>query len=88
MVADGSSAKQLTVIFNGTHSSIARQLGKVSRSTPIPFSLKLSETGKATVNIGGYTAEFDETALSPAKASVFCSTGQFKFSDVKFTTSA
>lgn len=60
-------------------------VGQVALTAPSPFEFGLSATGLASLRIGGTHFETKFMPMREGKVMVFCSTAQFKFTDLDFT---
>ena len=100
--ADGSNSVGLQLVANSTHAKLfdivlntergnnlqRRTVGQVDAKVAIPFSLTLSATGKVTLLIGTSIFNADFVPIPAGKAMAFCSTAQFKFTGLAFSTSS
>lgn len=59
-------------------------VGQVPAKAAISFQLTVDGSGKGSFIVDGKEADFEFPPLSGSKAMVFCSTGQFKFSELLF----
>ncbi|UAK24423.1 hypothetical protein [Sphingomonas nostoxanthinifaciens] len=86
LVAASSHAKQFDIVLNTRRGDEAKRntLGQVGTDGPISFILSLSDTGKVSLLVGSRSFQADFTAFSSGKVAAFCSTGQFKFSNLTF----
>jgi hypothetical protein len=83
-----NSSRDLDLVaFGFADSSLARDFEKVSRFEPIPFSVSLSRGGQAVVKLGRQTARFDAKPMDSGKVTLFCRTGQFKFTELNIPIS-
>ena len=88
LVHNGWSGGKLTpTVYGMADSSLPILFDKVPKAEPIPFSLSLSASGRAAASVAGKTVTFAAKPMDSAKVVLFCQTGHFKFSDVKFSTS-
>lgn len=87
LIAASPRAEQFDVVLytKAGESSNRRTVTVVAAKSDSQFSLGIADTGKATLVIGGtgFDAEFEP--MPGASGMVFCSTGQFKFSDLAFS---
>lgn len=88
LVADSTHSKQFNIVLNTKRGDDLRSntVGQVGIGGEIPFSLTVSDLGKVTLFISGTTFNDDFIPLSSGNEMVFCSTGQFKFSNLMFST--
>jgi hypothetical protein len=87
-IAASANSKQLDIVLI-THQGKARSsrsFGQIGIAEPIAFSLVLSANGKLTLVVNGRSTIVDAPPISAGEASVYCSTGQFKFADIEFST--
>ena len=86
LVASSARAKQLSIVLNTRINGELKQasVGQIGAGETIPFRFTLSEPGKAVLVVGGATFSADFLPMSTGKGVAFCSTGQFKFSDLEF----
>lgn len=87
LVADSVRAKTLDVVFNRKRGeSIEREVvGQIDLGSPIRFGLAVSPVGQATLTVNGSAYDAGFVALPVGTAMAFCSTGQFKFSDLRIS---
>lgn len=90
LVAQSMNAKQFDVVLNTERGDNVQRtkLGQVDSSVSIPFQLSLSADGKVTLTIGTSSFNADFVPISVGKAMAFCSTAQFKFTGLAFSTTA
>lgn len=60
------------------------KVGQIGTKGLISFSLDLSKSGKLTLTLNGNIMNADFVPIENGKAMVFCSTGEFSFSNLKF----
>lgn len=86
LVAETAGAKQFAIVLNVKRGKTVQRstLGQVATSAAIRFSLSIAANGKATLLINGNKFDADFIPIRASKAMVFCSTGQFKISDLRF----
>lgn len=65
--------------------NVRKQVGKIDSQNPVAFRLAVSSTGSVTLHFGGQAAVADLSPMPASKMAAFCSTGQFKFSDLLFS---
>jgi hypothetical protein len=58
--------------------------GQIDATAAISFRLAVSESGKVTLLIGGQTFSTQTTPITSGYNSAYCSTGEFRFSDLNF----
>jgi len=86
LVAASARAKQFDIVFNARQGEAVQRtsLGQVDVAGPIPFELTVSDAGTVTVLVGDSRFDVAAPPVAYEKGMVFCSTGQFKFSDIRF----
>ena len=89
LVAANDRAKVLDIIFNVSQDGTIKKgsVGKVDASSAIAFNISLSATGKAVLTVNGNQFQADASAISGGRAMAFCSTAQFKFTNLIFSAS-
>ncbi|NKJ45038.1 hypothetical protein [Novosphingobium sp. SG720] len=87
LVASNTGAQRFDIIFNVTHDGDSKRgkVGEVDASSAIAFNIFLSATGKAVLTVNGSEFQSDASAISGGRAMAFCSTAQFKFTDLIFS---
>jgi hypothetical protein len=63
-------------------------MAKVDISHSVSFRLTVSETGQGKLKVDQSEYAFDVDPTLPAELSISCSTGQFKFNELEWGTSA
>jgi hypothetical protein len=89
LVAADAHAKSFDILFNVSHDGDVKtgKVGEVDVSSAIAFDISLSVTGKAILTVNGNQFQGDASAISGGRAMAFCSTAQFKFTNLIFSTS-
>ena len=89
LVAASKRAKQFDVVLNTRRDGDAKRqtLGQISTQGAIPFRLSLADNGKVTLVIGSMSYDADFAPLSNANGMAFCSTAQFRFTELVFSGS-
>ena len=87
LVASDTRAKSFDIFFNVAHDGDAKKgkAGEVDASSAIAFNISLSVTGKAILTVNGSQFQADASAISGGRAMAFCSTAQFKFTNLIFS---
>ncbi len=87
LVAASARAKQFDVILSTKLGNDVRQstVAQIPADPSIRFSLSLNKAGSAVLAINRTEFSASFMALPTGKAMAFCSTGQFKFSDLSFS---
>jgi hypothetical protein len=87
LVADSVHAKQFNIILNTKRGDDLQSntVGQVGIGGSIPFSLTVSDLGKVTLLISGTAFNADFIPILSGNEMAFCSTGQFKFSNLLFS---
>jgi len=90
LIAPSAHRSEFNIIFNVNTGDGPKRytVGQVDMQTPARFSLAISDAGKISLAIGDKSFDGGTMALSGGKMDVFCSTGQFKFSDLNFSNPA
>jgi hypothetical protein len=86
LVMASPRAKDFDVVLNLKRNGRLER-GSVTRAdtgAPLPFSLVLGHEGNVTLTIAGKSFSTEFMTLPEGKAMAFCSTGQFRFSDLIF----
>jgi hypothetical protein len=88
LVADSPRARQFSIVLNTRRGDDLRSntVGQVGIGGAIPFSFTLSDSGKATLLVSGTIFNTDFVPMPSGTEMAFCSTGQFKFSNLIFST--
>jgi hypothetical protein len=88
LVAASAHAKQFDIVLNTKRGDNFQRntVGQVDAGAAIPFSLSLSGTGKVALLIGTSSFITDFIPIPIGKAMAFCSTAQFKFTGLEFST--
>lgn len=86
LVAASPKADSFDVVLNKQLEGKLQKfgVGQVLAKATISFQLTVDGSGKGSLIIDGKEADFEFPPLSGSKAMVFCSTGQFKFSELRF----
>ena len=86
LVAASARANKFDILFNTNcgGDSKRKTVGQIGAREAITFSLSVSELGKVTLIIEGTSFNADFVPMSSGNEMVFCSTGQFKFSNLTF----
>jgi len=86
LIAPSANRTEFNIIFNiNAGDGLKRYtVGQVDLQSPAHFSLAISDAGKISLAIGDKSFDGGTLALSGGKIMAFCSTGQFKFSDLNF----
>jgi hypothetical protein len=89
LFAVDARAKSFYIMFNVTHDADAKKekVGEVDASSAIEFNISLSASGKAVLTVNGRQFQADASAISGGRAMAFCSTAEFKFTNLIFSTS-
>lgn len=84
LIDSSSRAKHLDVKLNMMQGRDLKEVteGQVSAEVALPFTFSFSESGQVTLSIGGSIFQASFMPFANAKVMVFCSTGQFKFTDI------
>ena len=84
LIAPSAHRSEFNIIFNVNTGDGPKRytVGQVDMQTPARFSLAISDAGKISLAIGDKSFDGGTLALSGGKIMAFCSTGQFKFSDL------
>ena len=84
LVAQNRRSERLEVYFivRGEGDMDQRHVAQVNRD-PQPFLLTVSADGKTRLEIAGSSFDAETLPVDTATVSVACSTGEFKFSDLK-----
>lgn len=87
LVAASAQAQKFDVVLNLNRNGKLQRttLGQIPVRAPIPFRLTLSEAGTITLSISANTFDYDFIPLPAGKVMAFCSTGQFKFTNLIFS---
>lgn len=87
LVATSRRPKHLVILTNIKRGEDVRsgQVGTIRADEPVPFSMSLSESGMVQITIADQTFNHEFMPLSSGKEMLFCSTGQFKFSEIAFS---
>jgi hypothetical protein len=87
LVAASAKSKQFDIILNTKRNDLIQQenFGQVAVIESIRFNLSVSNTGKVTLLIGVKSFNAEYVPILESNAMVFCSTAQFKFSEVVFS---
>ena len=88
LVAESREAKRLAIVLNTQRGSDTQRgtVGYVDADKTIPFSLSISANGDANLTVGSDHFDAGNVPIRDGEAKVFCSTGQFKFSDLVFAS--
>lgn len=90
LLAASSHAKQFDVVLIIRHGDDLQQntVGQVAAGTdaPISFSLMLDSSGRATLAVGGANFSASFVPLTSGKEMAFCSTAEFKFTGLLFSS--
>lgn len=87
LVASDTHANRFDIIFNVAHDGDSKKgkVGEVDTSSAIAFNISLSASGKAVLTVNGSQFQADASAISGGRAMAFCSTAQFKFTNLIFS---
>lgn len=87
LIAASPRAERFDVAFETRSGGVSnpRTVAQVAAKSDIQFSLSLSDAGKATLVLDGMDFEVEFEPLQSASGMAFCSTAQFKFSDLVFS---
>jgi hypothetical protein len=90
LIAPSAHRSEFNIIFNVNTGDGPKRytVGQVDLQSPAHFSLAISDAGKISLAIGDKSFDGGTLALSGGKIVAFCSTGQFKFSDLNFSNPA
>lgn len=83
--APNSQVMDVTLIVRRGAQSDNRKVGQIGVNEPIPFSLYVDRGGTATVTIGAQSWESEFVAIAGGTEAVFCSSGQFGFTNLRFS---
>ncbi len=88
LVADSAHAKQFNVVLNTQRGEDLQShtVAQVGIAGTIPFNLAVSESGTVTLLISGTAFNVKFMPISSGNEMAFCSTGQFKFAHLMFST--
>lgn len=88
LVAASNRASEFEIVLNVQEQGDTKRylLAHVAVREVVPFKL-YSENGKIVVSVGSNSVATEIAAFPAGKAMAFCSTAQFKFSDLRFTAS-
>lgn len=88
LVAPSQRSSKFDIILNLNHNNDPQRkvVGQIDVTTAIPFRLSLATTGKVSLTIGDKRFDADFTPMSDSRAMIFCSTGQFKFTNLSFAS--
>lgn len=86
LVAQSPRAEQFDIVLNVFKNGELHRYsaGQIPIKSAISFSLLLDGVGKANFTIGNKSVTADFVPLESSKGMVFCSTAQFKFTDLVF----
>jgi hypothetical protein len=65
-----------------------KNLGEIDSKSAISFSISLSNTGETVLTLNGAQFKAEASPLPGGRAMVFCSTAQFKFTNLIFAANA
>ncbi|WP_156678677.1 hypothetical protein [Sphingomonas profundi] len=90
LIAGSAHGKQFSIVLNTKRGDDLRSstVGQIGAGGAVTFSLSLSESGQVTLLIDGASFNADFIPMPSGKEMAFCSTGQFKFSDLTFVTAS
>ncbi|WP_156839916.1 hypothetical protein [Novosphingobium aquimarinum] len=88
IIADSPRARQFDVILStqNNETSNRKTVAQVAAESDIQFSLSLADAGKATLVLDDMSFDTDFEPLPSARGKAFCSTAQFKFFDLAFSS--
>jgi len=75
----------VTLIVQRGEETDSRKVGTVSVNAPIPFRLFIDQTGNATIFIHDQSWSSEFMRLIAGREQVFCGSGQFTISDLRFS---
>jgi hypothetical protein len=86
LVANSANAKHFNIVLNTKRGDDLKSntVGQIGTREAISFNLSVSDLGKVTLLIGGTTFNADFIPMPSGKEMAFCSTAQFKFSNLMF----
>ncbi|WP_174274169.1 hypothetical protein [Sphingomonas bacterium] len=86
LVASSAGAKKLDVRLNTKRGDVMKEdvAGQVDAKATVPFALSLSSSGQVTLTVSGSSFVADFVPIGSGKAMAFCSTAQFKFTNLIF----
>ncbi|PEQ11333.1 hypothetical protein B2G71_17370 [Novosphingobium sp. PC22D] len=87
LAAPSKDAELFDVILNTRNNGVSNQriIAQISTRDTIPFSLLIDNSGKIRLAIGGTNYDIADFPPSELNGMVFCSTGQFKFTELTFS---
>jgi len=90
IVASGTHSRILDIMFNVANDGDIKKekVGEVDASSSIAFSISLSAVGTAVLTVNGRQFQADASAISAGRAMAFCSTAQFKFTNLTFSANS
>jgi hypothetical protein len=90
LIASGNHSRSLELMFNVANNGDVKKekVGEVDASSSIEFSISLSVVGTAVLTINGRQFKADASAISAGRAMAFCSTAQFKFTNLTFSANS
>jgi hypothetical protein len=88
LIADNPSTKVFNIVLNMKNGADTEKVtvGQIDAKDAIPFRFTLSGAGKVTLSIGSQSFDKAFVPLQSAKAMAFCSTGQFKFTQLTLSS--
>jgi hypothetical protein len=89
LVASDAYGKSLDIMFNVAHDGGLQKekVGEIDASSAIAFDISLSSSGKVALTVNGREFQAGASAISSGRAMAFCSTAQFKFTNLLFSAS-
>lgn len=83
LASKGRNAFDVVLNVNDGTGLKRASVGELSVNGAIAFSLKAADSGDITLEVAGQSYRHTATAMALSTATVFCSTGQFKFSGLQ-----
>ncbi len=83
--APGAQQMDINLVIKRSDESLRRKVGTVSATEPIAFRLFVDQTGQATFYLNDQSWSYDFIRLIGGQEKVFCSTGQFAISELRFS---
>ena len=87
LIAASADAKEFGIMFNTNVEGIREDfdLGKIAIDAPISFRLFIDGEGVANLFLNNQSWRAAFTTLTAGEEMTYCSTGQFEFSDLRFS---
>lgn len=88
LVAMNNRSKSFDIIFNtyDTGEYNHKKVGEIDATSAIAFDISLAADGKAVLVMNGKRFEAYASPISGGRAMAFCSTAQFKFTNLAFSS--